>query len=183
MKVAPNLILVGPMGSGKSSIGRRLARRLGLVFVDADTELERQTGATIPLIFELEGEAGFRQRERALLASLCEGRDQVIATGGGAVLDPHTRRQLAAAGFVISLKIDIDRQLQRLARDRVRPLLQTPDRREKLLEIGAQRAPLYAEIADLELDSGRMSVGVAANRLAELLEDRWQSPPLAGAAA
>ncbi|MBB5207271.1 shikimate kinase [Chiayiivirga flava] len=181
MKVAPNLILVGPMGSGKSSIGRRLARRLGLAFVDADTELERRTGATIPLIFELEGEAGFRQRERALLASLCAGRDQVIATGGGAVLDPDTRRQLADAGFVIHLKIDIDRQLQRLARDRVRPLLQTADRREKLLALGAQRAPLYAQIADLELDSGRMSVGAAADRLAELLQDRWQSPA-AGAA-
>ena len=171
------------MGAGKSSIGRRLARRLGFAFVDADTELERQTGATIPLIFELEGEAGFRQRERALLASLCEGREQVIATGGGAVLDAATRRRLAEAGFVIHLKIDIDRQLQRLARDRTRPLLQTDDRREKLLTLGAQRAPLYAEIADLELDSGRLSVGAAADRLVELLHDRWQMPPATAGAA
>ena len=182
MKVASNLILVGPMGAGKSSIGRRLARRLGLQFVDADVELERQTGATVALIFELEGEAGFRERERALLAGLCAGRDQVIATGGGAVLDAQTRRRLAENGFVIHLKIDIDRQLQRLARDRQRPLLQAPDRRERLLALGAQRAPLYAEIADLELDSGRLSVGVATDRLAELLQDRWQSPPAAGAA-
>lgn len=182
MKVASNLILVGPMGAGKSSIGRRLARRLGLQFVDADVELERQTGATVALIFELEGEAGFRERERTLLAGLCAGRDQVIATGGGAVLDEQTRRRLAENGFVIHLKIDIDRQLQRLARDRQRPLLQAPDRRERLLAIGAQRAPLYAEIADLELDSGRLSVGVATDRLAELLQDRWQSPPAAGAA-
>lgn len=177
MKVAPNLILVGPMGAGKSSIGRRLARRLGLRFVDADTELERQTGATIPLIFELEGEAGFRQRERTLLAQLCAGQDLVIATGGGAVLDADTRRTLAATGFVIHLKIDIDRQLHRLSRDRQRPLLQTEDRRERLLTLGAQRAPLYAEIADLELDSGRLSVGAASDRLVELLQQRWQSPP------
>lgn len=181
MKVAPNLILVGPMGAGKSSIGRRLARRLSLRFVDADAEIERQTGATIPLIFELEGEAGFRQRERTLLAELCGERDLVIATGGGAVLDAGTRRTLAESGFVIHLKIDIDRQLQRLARDRVRPLLQTDDRRERLLALGAQRAPLYAEVSDLELDSGRLSVGAAADRLVELLAQRWQAPPVVAA--
>lgn len=182
MKVAPNLVLVGPMGSGKSSIGQRLARRLGLAFVDADEALERQTGARIPLIFELEGEAGFRARERALLAELCEGQGQVIATGGGAVLDAATRARLGEAGFVVHLTIDIDRQMQRLARDRTRPLLQTDDRRERLLSLGAQRAPLYAEIADLTLDSGRMSVGAAVERLAELLGTRWQLPPAAGAA-
>ena len=181
MKVASNQILVGPMGAGKSSIGRRLARRLGMEFIDADVELERQTGATVALIFELEGEAGFRQRERALLAELCAGQDRVIATGGGAVLHAETRQLLSDHGFVIHLKIEIDRQLHRLARDRQRPLLRTPDRRERLLALAAQRGPLYAQIADLELDSGRLSVGVATDRLLELLQQRWQSSPVAGA--
>ncbi len=174
MNPAPNLILIGPMGAGKTSIGQRLAKRLELRFVDADVELEAVTGATVNLIFELEGEAGFRQREQALLAELCAGQGKVIATGGGAVLDPDTRRVLAASGFVVYLETDVERQLQRLARDRSRPLLRGPDRRERLRVMAAQRGPLYREIADLIWRSEHASVTCAVDTLQDQLAARWQ---------
>ena len=174
MNPAPNLILIGPMGAGKTSIGRRLAERLQLHFVDADVALESMTGATVNLIFELEGEAGFRQRERTVLAELCAGRGQVIATGGGAVLDPDIRRLLAASGYVVYLETDVDRQLERLQRDRTRPLLRAPDRRERLLDLAAQRGPLYREIADLVWCSEQAQVSCAVDGLMEQLAGRWQ---------
>lgn len=176
MKSAPNLVLVGPMGSGKSSIGRRLAERLGLPFVDADREIERATGATIPLIFEMEGEAGFRARERDTLLHLCAGEGQVIATGGGAVLHPDTRTLLPARSFVLYLAVDLDSQLRRLAHDRGRPLLQRGDRREILQRIGEERAPLYAQVADLRYDTGRCGVRHAVDQLLALLHQHWQLP-------
>ena len=176
MNPAPNLLLVGPMGAGKSSIGRRLADRLGLSFVDADTAIERATGASVTLIFEMEGEAGFRARERAVLADLCAQPDQVIATGGGAVLDPENRRRLAANGYVVYLRTGIERQLERLERDRTRPLLKAPDRRARLETLAAQRNPLYEEIADLVYDSDQASVTLAADALLALLATRWQRP-------
>jgi shikimate kinase len=174
MNPAPNLILIGPMGAGKTSIGRRLAERLEMRFVDVDAELEAQTGASVGTIFELEGEAGFRGRERLLLAELCAGRGQVIATGGGAVLDGDNRRVLAAHGFVVYLRTGIERQLQRLQRDRNRPLLRAPDRRQRLEDLAAQRGPLYREIADLEFDSDHAGVGSAVEALLAQLSHRWQ---------
>lgn len=174
MNPAPNLILIGPMGAGKTSIGRRLADRLHLQFVDADVALEATTGATVNLIFELEGEAGFRQRERALLAELCATQGKVIATGGGAVLDPDTRRLLAASGFVVYLETDVERQLQRLQRDRTRPLIRGPDRRERLRTMAAQRGPLYREIADLVWRSEHASVACAVDALLAQLATHWQ---------
>ena len=174
MNPAPNLILIGPMGAGKTSIGRRLAERLGLQFVDADVELEAQTGASVNTIFELEGETGFRARERQLLAELCARRDQVIATGGGAVLDADNRRTLAAHGFVVYLRTSIERQLQRLQRDRSRPLLRAPDRRQRLEQLAAQRGPLYREIADLEFESEHPGVASAVELLLAQLAQRWQ---------
>lgn len=174
MNPAPNLILIGPMGAGKTSIGRRLAERLGLRFVDADVALEAATGASVNLIFEMEGEAGFRERERQLLEELCSGRDQVIATGGGAVLDPENRRRLAAAGFVLYLRTGVERQLERLQRDRSRPLLKAPDRRERLTAMAAKRGPLYEEIADLIYESEQASVGSAVDALLVQLRSRWQ---------
>jgi len=174
MNPAPNLILIGPMGAGKTSIGQRLAKRLELRFVDADVELEALTGATVNLIFELEGEAGFRQRERILLAELCAGRGQVIATGGGAVLDSDTRRLLASSGYVVYLETDVERQLQRLQRDRSRPLLRSPDRRERLMAMATQRGPLYREIADLTWRSEHASVATAVDGLLAQLATRWQ---------
>jgi shikimate kinase len=174
MNPASNLILVGPMGAGKTSIGKRLAQRLQLRFVDADVALESHTGASVNLIFELEGEQGFRQRERALLQQLCEGDGQLIATGGGAVLDPENRRLLARSGFVLYLRVDVDRQLQRLQRDRSRPLLRAPDRRERLQAMAAQREPLYREIADLSYDSEHDSVGHAVDSLLAQLRQHWR---------
>src|SRR5690606_928392 len=123
MNPAPNLVLVGPMGAGKSSIGKRLASRFGLVFVDLDREIETRTGATIPTIFECEGEPGFRARESATLVDLLQREGLVIATGGGAVLDAGSRQRMRARGFVVYLQVSLARQVERLARDRSRPLI------------------------------------------------------------
>lgn len=182
MNPAPNLILVGPMGAGKTSIGRRLAERLELAFVDADVALETTTGATVNLIFELEGEAGFRERERLLLAELCAQRGLLIATGGGAVLDPATRRVMSASAFVVYLRTGVEHQLERLERDRTRPLLRAPDRRERLQAMAAQRGPLYEEVADLVYDSDRASVASACEVLLAELAVRWQRTPAENAA-
>lgn len=162
------------MGAGKTSIGRCLARQFGLDFADSDHEVERRTGARIPTIFECEGEAGFRARERDVLAALLAGPDAVIATGGGAVLDPGNRSLLAAGGFVVHLHADVSAQLDRLARDRGRPLLAVGDREATLRRLAAERDPLYAGIADLGFDTRRRPAAEAARLLAALLCSQWQ---------
>ena len=174
MNPAPNLVLVGPMGAGKSSLGRRVAAKLGLEFVDADRVLEQRAGADIPLIFELEGEPAFRAREEALLSELLDGAGRVIATGGGAVLSPATRERLRARGFVVHVRIDIEQQLARLERDHSRPLLAQGDRRETLSRMAALRDPLYAEVADLVFQSDSLAVDEAARRLAQALREQWR---------
>ncbi|MFP7722084.1 shikimate kinase [Lysobacter sp. A3-1-A15] len=174
MNPASNLILVGPMGAGKSCIGRRLAERFGMRLVDADQEVERRTGAPIPTIFQCEGESGFRARERTTLAELLEQDGIVLATGGGAVLDPQTRERLRTRGFVVHLHLAPLQQLQRLARDRTRPLLARPDREAVLNELAELRDPLYAEVADLRYDTGRLTAAAATDHLADLLDTRWQ---------
>jgi shikimate kinase len=174
MNPAPNLVLVGPMGAGKTSIGKRLALHLGLNFVDADHRLEEITGAPVPLIFECEGEAGFRARESALIAELCAGSGQLIATGGGAVLSADNRRCLRERGYVVYLQVGVAQQLQRLARDRSRPLLASGDKQEKLTALAAVREPLYLEVADLVFDSDGLSLTHAAERLQALVESQWQ---------
>jgi shikimate kinase len=174
MNPAPNLVLVGPMGAGKTSIGKRLAQRLDLNFVDADHRLEELTGAPVPVIFECEGEAGFRARESALLAELCAGSGQLIATGGGAVLSPDNRRCLRERGFVVYLQVSVAQQLQRLARDRSRPLLAGGDREQKLAALAEVREPLYRELADLVFDSDGPSLSQAADRLQALIEANWR---------
>src|SRR5690606_14548795 len=156
MNPAPNLVLVGPMGAGKSSIGRRLADRFGLAFHDADREIEAQAGASIATIFECTGEAGFRAREQAVLAGLLAGEGAVVATGGGAVLDPRTRDLLRERGFVVHLHVGLAQQLARLARDRSRPLLAGEDREAVLRRLAAVRDPLYDEVADLRFDTATM---------------------------
>ena len=174
MNPAPNLVLVGPMGAGKSSIGRRLAGRFGLAFVDLDREVEQRTGATIPTIFECEGEAGFRLREREVLADLLAGEGLLLASGGGAVLDPDNRRAMAGRAFVVYLHVEPAEQLRRLARDRTRPLLANGDREQVLRTLASAREPLYREVADLRFDTGGCAPPVAVARLGRLLAQRWQ---------
>lgn len=177
MDPAPNLVLVGPMGAGKSSIGRQLARRLALDFVDLDHEIERRTGAGIAMIFECEGEAGFRDRERAALADTLQATGQVVATGGGAVLDGRNRELMRRRGFVVHLQVGVQDQLRRLARDRSRPLLAGDDREAVLQRLADEREPLYREAAHLRFDTGSDPARAACTRLARLLEPQWQRPP------
>ena len=146
------------MGAGKTTIGRMLARRLDMTFVDSDHEIEARTGASIPWIFEIEGEASFRKREADMIRELSAQKGIVLATGGGAVLNPDNRAYLATRGTVIYLRASVGSILQRTAHDRNRPLLQTADPRRKLEELTTQREPLYREIADLVIDTGRPNV-------------------------
>jgi len=177
MNPAPNLFLVGPMGAGKSTIGRSLAAVLGLPFVDLDHEIEQRTGAAISLIFDLEGEAGFRARECTLLAEFAGHEGIVLATGGGAVLWPDNREVLRHRGFVVWIDTDVDTQLARLAHDRKRPLLATPDRRQRLTELARERDPLYAEVADLQcMSTGRGQSASFVIDLAAHLQVHWQRP-------
>ena len=178
MNPAPNLVLVGPMGAGKSSIGRRLADRFGLAFADADHAIEARCGTSVATIFECEGEAGFRAREREALAALLAGEGLLLATGGGAVLDPGNRELLRSRGFVVWLQVGVDEQLQRLARDRTRPLLQREDRAAVLYEMAQERAPLYAEVADLCFDTAGLDAPAAPAALARQLHASWRMLPL-----
>ena len=179
MNPSPNLFLIGPMGAGKSSIGRRLAERFGLPCIDLDAEIERRTGASVATIFEIEGEAGFRRRESDLLAAITTGAGMVLATGGGAVLAPANRALLRERGFVVWLQASVEQQLQRLARDRKRPLLDTPDRRERLEKLALERDPIYSGLADCSVGGAGESCEHAAARIAALLETQWRRPPMA----
>jgi shikimate kinase len=160
-----NIFLIGLMGAGKTSVGRLLARRLGKTFYDSDHEIERTTGVRIPVIFEIEGEAGFRARESRMLADLAASTGVVLATGGGAVLAEENRKILCAHGTVVYLRASPQELWQRTRHDRNRPLLQTPDPLGKLTELFAQRDPLYREIADIIVDTGNQSVSSLAHRL------------------
>ena len=174
MNAASNLILVGPMGAGKTSIGQRLAARFGLRLLDADHEIERESGAAVVQLFEREGEAGFRQRESAVLARLLQEEGIVLSTGGGVVLDGGNRSLLRDGGFVVHLQASVEQQLARLAHDRTRPLLARPDREQVLRELAAVRTPLYAEVADLAFDPADLDIESASARLAGLLARHWQ---------
>ncbi|HEY5805601.1 MAG TPA: shikimate kinase [Lysobacter sp.] len=174
MNPANNLVLVGPMGAGKSCIGRILAEHFGLRLADVDHEIEQRAGASINTIFECEGEAGFRARERAMLAELLAGDSVVLSTGGGAVLDADNRRQLRERGFVIHLHVSVERQVERLARDRTRPLLARGDREQVLHALAAEREPLYAQVADLRFDTNLHTATEVASRLVQELQSQWQ---------
>ena len=164
-RVAGNVFLVGMMGAGKTSMGKLLARRLDKTFLDSDHEIERATGVKVAVIFEIEGEAGFRARESRVLAELVLRRDIVLATGGGAVLSPENRRLLAENGVVIYLRAAPGDLWTRTRHDRNRPLLRTPDPRSRLEQIHAERDPLYREVADIIVDTGSQSLASLAQRV------------------
>ena len=159
------MFLIGPMGAGKTTIGRRLAQVLNREFVDSDQEIEQRAGASIPLIFELEGEAGFRAREKAVIAELTQRSNLILATGGGAVLDPDNRNCLRERGFVIYLWATVDEQLLRTRMDSNRPLLQTADPRARLAQLFEQRDPLYRATADLVIQSDGQAVRKVMGRI------------------
>jgi shikimate kinase len=165
-----NIFLVGLMGAGKTTVGRLLAKHLHKTFVDSDHEIEQRTGVNIPLIFELEGEAGFRAREAAMIEELTGRRGIVLATGGGAVLDQRNRENLRRNGTVIYLRAGLDDLWQRTRHDRNRPLLQTADPRARLGELFAQRDPLYREVADIVVDTGEQSVHSLVRQLEQQLK-------------
>jgi len=172
MKMPGNVFLVGPMGAGKSTIGRQLARELGYEFLDSDRVIEERTGVDNPFIFDMEGEAGFRKRESGVIDELTQRSGIVLATGGGAVLDPANRRHLAARGTVIYLRTSVDQQLARTARDKKRPLLQTEDPRARLEALFSERDPLYRAIADVQVETDGRSVRDVVREIVRTLKAR-----------
>ena len=170
--MARNIILVGPMGAGKTTIGKQLAQQSGRDFYDSDREIEKHTGANIPLIFELEGEEGFRKREKNTLIELTQKQDIVLATGGGAVLDPDNRALLTKSGFVIYLSAPLAQLINRTSKDRNRPLLQTKNPRKKLEEIIATRDPLYREVADIVIETDDKPVRNVVKNLMSIINDQ-----------
>jgi shikimate kinase len=171
-----NIFLVGLMGAGKTSVGKLLARRLGKAFYDSDREIERATGVRIPVIFEIEGEEGFRARERRMLAELVQRSPAVVATGGGAILAEQNRALLKQHGTVIYLCASPHDLWQRTRHDRNRPLLQTPNPLATLTELYSARDPLYREIADLVVDTGSQSLSALTHRLEQRLAQLAPSP-------
>ena len=165
-----NLILVGPMGAGKSTIGRLLAKELRLSFKDSDKEIEQRTGANIPWIFDVEGESGFREREQSVIGELCELDGVVLATGGGAVLRPENRSALRAGGRVVYLHTSVDQQLDRTSRDRNRPLLRTANPGKVLADLMHIRDPLYREIADVIIETDERPPRMVVQEILERLE-------------
>jgi shikimate kinase len=160
-----NIYLIGPMGSGKTTIGYRLAQKFGMPFYDSDQEIETHTGASISLIFEIEGEAGFRQREKRMLQELSMLEGVLVATGGGAIVDQGNRDLLRKSGIVVYLRTSVDQQLDRLGRDRSRPLLQTADKPCKLLELAQDRNPLYEQTADLIFPAKNRHIDSTVNQI------------------
>jgi shikimate kinase len=164
------IFLVGPMGAGKSTIGKYLAQHLKLRFADTDAEIEARTGADIPWIFDVEGEAGFREREQQVVEEMTLWDDVVLATGGGVVIRPENRQALAGRGYVVYLYATVEEQVRRTRRDRRRPLLQKGDPEEVLRSLMAIREPLYREIADHIIETDGCSPRTVAQRLMEELE-------------
>jgi len=164
-----NIFLIGPMGAGKSTIGRQVAALLGLDFDDTDHEIQRRTGVDIPTIFDYEGEEGFRKRESAVIDELTQRGSLVLATGGGGILNPDNRRNLSSRGFVVYLYCSPEQQYERTLRDRSRPLLQTEDPLGTLQTLMTERDPLYRETADIVVTSEKRSASAVANEIVKKL--------------
>jgi len=171
----PNIFLIGPMGSGKSAVGRQLARLLRFTFYDSDADIETKTGVDIAYIFDKEGEAGFRLREKESVERLTRLDGVVLATGGGAVIDADNRRVLAERGTVVYLETSVDQQLERTRHGRHRPLLNDTDPQEKLKELMLRRAALYKEIADLTVSTNGRRVQLVAEEIYQALH-RGRAP-------
>jgi shikimate kinase len=179
--VAPfpgSIYLVGMMGAGKTSVGKLLARHLGKTFHDSDHVIETRTGVKISVIFELEGEAGFRAREAAVISELTALKDIVLATGGGVVLDARNRELLKARGTVVYLRASVNELWNRTRHDRNRPLLRTADPHARLCELHAHRDPLYREVADITVETGSQSLRTLVTKLEQRLERFRQCAPL-----
>jgi shikimate kinase len=179
MNPSCNLFIIGPTGAGKTSIGRRLAVHYGLPFVDLDQEIERHCGVDVSTVFEIEGEAGFRQRETALLDECSQRQGVLLATGAGAVLAAQNRSYLGERGYVVWLQTTVEQQLERLERDHHRPLLAVPNRHERLLAMAHIREPIYRELADLAVPGQHGSVAAASERCIALIDHHWQRPSTA----
>ena len=160
-----NIFLVGPMGAGKSTIGRHLADELHLDFFDSDQEIERRTGADIAWIFDLEGEDGFRAREENVINDLTDKQGIVLATGGGSIVTKAVRNRLSARGIVVYLQTTIDKQVARTQRDKRRPLLQNENPEQVLRDLAEMRNPLYEEVADYIVDTDDQSARAVANQI------------------
>lgn len=161
-----NIFLIGPMGAGKSTIGRHLADQLHLEFFDSDQEIERRTGADIAWVFDLEGEEGFREREEKVITDLTEKQGIVLATGGGSIIRKSVRNRLSARGIVVYLETTVDKQVARTQRDKRRPLLQNTDSPETVLkDLAGERNPLYEEIADYTVRTDDQSARAVANEI------------------
>jgi shikimate kinase len=170
MRPEQSIFLVGPMGVGKTTIGRQLSRLLDYEFLDSDREIEQRTGASIPWIFDMEGEEGFRRRETAIIDELTARPAVVLATGGGAVIKPENRACLQQRGIVVYLRAEVDELLARTRNDKNRPLLQTEDPRGRLQALLEQREPWYLEVADLIFDTQQQNIKTAAKTLYRLLQ-------------
>ena len=175
MPTPRNIFLVGPMGSGKSAVGSWLARRLKMQFADSDRYIEEQTGVDITLIFEIEGEEGFRAREENAIEHLCKRENIVLATGGGAVLSKENRKTLCSRGVVVYLQCALDEQVRRTRNTRNRPLLGTGSRREVLEELMLRREPLYLEVADHAVDTTGYRVPQVGQNILRLLNEEQAS--------
>lgn len=170
-----NLYLVGLMGAGKTTVGRILARHFARPFVDSDHEIEARTGVKVPVIFEIEGEAGFRQRESLVIAELTKRTGIVLATGGGAIIDPANRAALKTSGFVVYLHAQASDLWQRTQQDRNRPLLRTADPETRLKQLFEERDSLYRETAHLIIDTGRQSPHHLAGKLEQQIRNTWMN--------
>ncbi|MEE9357786.1 MAG: shikimate kinase AroK [Sedimenticolaceae bacterium] len=166
-----NIFLIGPMGAGKTTIGRQVANHLGWEFDDSDHEIQRRTGVDIPTIFDFEGESGFRKREKVVIDELTQQEGLVLATGGGGILDLDNRRNLSSRGFVVYLYCSPEQQYERTSRDRNRPLLQTEDPLKKLQALAKEREPLYRQTADIVVTTEKRGASAVTREIIQ----RYQS--------